>query len=261
MNKKVPIFYWKPNRPDLKSNFGDEMAVWILSRMTNAELLYVNGNQNGKLLTIGSILNHYALNGDYIWGSGINGKLLDSNGEIYFTPYVRQLNVYAVRGELTRNFLLSKNIICPEVYGDPGLLFSHLYPEYKYKPKKGKVKIFSHYHDKSYFNNNKFIIENNITIIHADWDFNRILDEVLECEFLMSTALHGLIIADSFNIPNRYLRISEHENMFKFDDYYSGTNRHNYKYGKSIKDALDLGGVDFGNYDINILLNSFPIKD
>ena len=31
---------------------------------------------------------------------------------------------------------------------------------------------------------------NKISIIHADWNFEKILNEILECEFLISTALH-----------------------------------------------------------------------
>lgn len=254
----IPYFYWRPNRPELQQNFGDEMTKWILRRVTNKKLKSVSCNYQGKLLSIGSVM-HYAKNDDYIWGTGVNGKI-KTNTNTYISNKINRLNIHAVRGEKTKQILIKHGLKCPDVFGDPGLLFSHLYPEFKAKPIKNNIKIFSHYHDKKFFESEEFNQVNKISIIHADWSFEKILNEILECEFLISTALHGLIIADSFNIPNRYMRVTESEHLLKFDDYYSGTNRHTYKYARTVNESLDMGCVERCEFNLKELIDSFPFK-
>ena len=51
------------------------------------------------------------------------------------------------------------------------------------------------------------------------------LRQIAECETVISSSLHGCIAADSLNIPNYRIKLSEHgynRNIdFKFDDYYT----------------------------------------
>ena len=46
---------------------------------------------------------------------------------------------------------------------------------------------------------------------------------ISECECIISSSLHGLIIADSFLIPNQMVHLTDklYGDGFKFDDYYS----------------------------------------
>ena len=50
-----------------------------------------------------------------------------------------------------------------------------------------------------------------------------ILYQNLSCEAIISSALHGLIAADSFFFPNRWIKLSDNlmGGDFKFNDYYS----------------------------------------
>lgn len=55
-------------------------------------------------------------------------------------------------------------------------------------------------------------------------DVLEILKQIAQCEMIVSSALHGLIVADSFGIPN--IRLVATDTMriaqnFKFLDYYS----------------------------------------
>lgn len=53
-----------------------------------------------------------------------------------------------------------------------------------------------------------------------------VLEEICSCQYIVSSSLHGLIIADSYNIPNGRIKLNELDdsNDYKFKDYYSSLN-------------------------------------
>ncbi len=60
----------------------------------------------------------------------------------------------AVRGPLTRQFLMDMGIDCPKIYGDPALLLPKLFPEFKKSenPTKEYI-IIPHHSDEHLFIN------------------------------------------------------------------------------------------------------------
>ncbi|RAZ49947.1 polysaccharide pyruvyl transferase family protein [Campylobacter hyointestinalis] len=104
--------------------------------------------------------------------------------------------------------------------GDPGLLASLLFD---FSNKKYSLGIIPHYvHLNHPLINEIYKNNTNSTIINVLEEPLSVLTKIAQCECIVSTSLHGLIIADSFNIPNQWIHISmlggEH---FKFFDYYS----------------------------------------
>jgi pyruvyltransferase len=126
----LPLYYWRQEKEKLY-NFGDCMSVKLVERILGGPVeIYKKTRLNNKkkLLAIGSIFS-FGLDGDVAWGTGINGKLLDK----HFYSF-SHIDVRAVRGPLTRDFLMTHfNINCPEIYGDPALLTSYFFPEFKRK--------------------------------------------------------------------------------------------------------------------------------
>lgn len=55
----------------------------------------------------------------------------------------------------------------------------------------------------------------------------KVLRQISECEVILSSAMHGLITADSLNIPNQWIRLSDKltGQNYKFEDYYSVYNK------------------------------------
>ena len=70
--------------------------------------------------------------------------------------------------------------------------------------------------------------------------------------------MHGLIVAEAYNIPARMLRITENEPIFKYKDYYAGTNRPNFRFATSVEEALRLGGEPPFECDLEKLYAAFP---
>ena len=62
-----------------------------------------------------------------------------------------------------------------------------------------------------------------IAIIDVRADPVAIVEQVSKCEVILSSALHGLVVADALGIPNRWLVLGDRVlgRGFKFNDYYS----------------------------------------
>ena len=71
--------------------------------------------------------------------------------------------------------------------------------------------------------------------------------QLLDCELVVSTSLHGIIFSEAFGIPARWVRDkslpSAHNDVFKFNDYLLATGRPADLYAPSMKEAVHMGGM------------------
>jgi pyruvyltransferase len=248
LSKKDNAFFWHP--PNGEPNIGDYLAFETVNYCLN--LFDKDPSQiiNGKLLSIGSVL-HFADTGDCIWGAGKNGKIDESNH--HFT----QLDVRAVRGPLTRDYLNSKNIKCPDVFGDPGILALLIYPEKMLLP-GGPTKDFVIVPQ---LNNNmeKYNEFTNLTISPRSMPAN-FIRQLLEGKKVISSSLHGLILAEAYGRDAVYYNSGSGETSFKYLDYYRGTGRDKLVATNSIREAMDTIVVGISNIEDlqQKLVSSFP---
>ena len=247
----LPLFWWKEG--DF-INFGDHISYQLVERIVGSPLKSYNkksASQPQKLLATGSIF-YFANEGDVVWGSGINGK----------RPFKKDYNfshldVRAVRGPLTRDFLKTNfDIDAPEIYGDPALLFPYLFPEFQRpaKPEKDYT-VIVHYLDAPLF---RHVQDDHLILATEPWD--KIIRAILNSKFVISSSLHGVIIAEAYGIPARLLRLSEDEPLLKFFDYYWGTGRSEVVFATSIEEALLMGGAPKIDFDPERLYHAFPFE-
>lgn len=245
----LSLYYWRAKKFE---NFGDYLSVEIVKRMIGRDVQVASlatKPQRPKLLAVGSLL-YFAREGDTLWGTGMNAKY-DKREDFSF----RSLDIRALRGPLTRQFIMENfGIDAPEVYGDPALLVPMLFPEFSLSsnPKYPFV-IIPHYSDAWMYPKEEFP---NVIYPYEPWD--EVIRKILDSEFVISSSLHGLIIAEAFGIGARWLRVSEKEPTFKFYDYYLGTNRKGVSFASSIEEALQMGAEAPFECDLDALYRAFP---
>lgn len=227
--KKIKMYYAKI------PNMGDELNKDIVEKLFGLKVARTN-YLFGKISGIGSGLGNYTLEGPlwkrilkvissvispnvYIWGTGfVQYKEHDEK------LYKKNIVFCAVRGELSKNRierLKGERLNIP--MGDAGILASYLL-EGEQIEKKYDVGIIAHYKEKDekVFKDLCEKFPNSTFIDVQDTPFN-VTRKIAECKTIISSSLHGLIIADSLHVPNAHIVVTNNllGDGFKFDDYYS----------------------------------------
>ena len=145
-------------------------------------------------------------------------------------PYAHQpLKIISVRGPRTRAKYLKEGFDCPAIYGDLGLLIRFIIHPPKNPIKKFKIGFIPHYVDQKCELMLKVEEHPNWTIIdinQADTP-KKFVKQIHECEYIISSSLHGIIISDSYNIPAYHIQLSDNVigGDWKFKDYYESVKR------------------------------------
>lgn len=249
----VNLIYFKDKSTN--GNFGDELSKFIMQQLINQDkykLVYNQPNVSINIVCIGSYI-HCAKNNSFIFGSGVRTYNNIENGHRY-----NNLNVCAVRGPLTREFLLKKGIYAPEIYGDPALLLNKFYTpvlNHKIRDKIGVVPHKSNY-DK-YLN---AIDTDKFYLINPTDKWENVINNIYSCKEIISSSLHGLICADAYNKPNVWLdEYILSEGDFKFKDYFASQNREYVKISSLQRYDPQLIYKDGNKIDLDLLVKSFPL--
>jgi pyruvyltransferase len=233
------------------SNWGDDINYHFLKHLTKREIVvYFETPIAMKLkktnyLCIGSTLNYLSTPETVVWGAGV----IDDQLDLRAVPF----RITAVRGPLSRAYLHDRGIDCPEVYGDPAMLIPYFYrPAPALLPHERRIGIVPHYEDKE-----APAIEvirrrhSEVRVLDiADYgSWTDFIDAVCACDVVFSSSLHGLIVAESYAVPNYWVEFSDKiiGKRFKFRDYYASL-------GKLKPEPLRLEACS----DLNELIESHP---
>jgi pyruvyltransferase len=218
--KKIKNLYWYKKHKGHKwifgQNFGDYLSTVIVSKVAEQKGLSISKlDGNRQFLALGSIM-HFAKDNDVVWGTGINGKI--GFEKLSF----KTLDIRAVRGRKSYDVLKQMGLEVPEIFGDPAILLPFLFPHYKWDPQKGSITLLPN------MNELKKIIKMNlkeITIVSPFLHWKKIIKTILSSELLITSSLHGMIIAECFNVPVILYQPTGGETLFKYEDYFTGTGR------------------------------------
>ncbi|MGQ1943651.1 polysaccharide pyruvyl transferase family protein [Ornithobacterium rhinotracheale] len=238
-------------------NFGDALNPVLLKYITGEDSVCIAPEfyKKENLSCIGSIL-QTANEGTIVWGSGF---LNQSNGFAFAAPKL----VKAVRGPKSMKKLHKLGVECPEVFGDPALLLSKYFnPKIEKKYKFGIIPHYINWDDKilEQYKNNPDVIVINV----MQKDPLNVVKEIISCEKILSSSLHGIIISDTYKIPSQWIKLSKDlsKDDFKFYDYAQGVGKEISPI-ELINQKLEDIIIDQHSFDINFdsdkLLNNFPI--
>ncbi len=247
---KRSLYWWDP--VDGSINVGDYLSKVIVAKILESRGTRIadKTSKKNRLLAIGSIL-HYANTDDCIWGTGRNGNI--SEGHYKFTS----LDVRAVRGPLTRDYLLKRGIACPDRFGDPALLAPWLFPRQLFEgtaPHRDYIVIPHFLTDLSKL---RLDSQHLCMPMLMPAEFIR---RIVNSSLVISSSLHGLILAEAYGVPTVFLNVWHTENILKYEDYYLGTGRKNCSSVSSIEEALAVERAsppDFTQIQRS-LLDAFP---
>ena len=214
----VALYWWRDNK-----NFGDSLSPYIVEKVSGVRAVPVSIKRPGKLCAVGSIINSRTLRSRSVfWGSGcMNAEVRFYQGHALL-PFLPSMPSFrAVRGPLTRETLLRAGYRCPRIYGDPALLLPRFHQP-KVMQKRYDIGVICHFMHKNLIH---FPEEVKLIDIERDvHDVEAFVDEVCECRRIVSSSLHGIIIAHAYGIPARQFTIPDAPLMGcvnkKFEDYY-----------------------------------------
>ena len=228
MLNKLELYFFRGNR---FFNLGDELSPFIINKLTGRQIIRVEDTYKTALFGIGSILGNIRHENQIVWGAGF----ISEGGSLKVKP-----RVTAVRGPLSSLRLSCiKNI----PVGDPALLLPDIYtpPETQALYDVG---IIPHYIDQKVIINSLKIDDiSSYTILNiATNNVCGFIDAITKCKFIVSSTLHGLIIAHAYGIPARWVEFSDNVigNGYKFFDYFLSVGIPPYRAEKLLGEALTL---------------------
>lgn len=207
------------------ANFGDELGPDILRRLGHKVVRAQP--QAAEVAVCGSILEKLTVapRGCIVAGVG------SMHGGLKPLPNIKHLDVRALRGEMTRRAWneAGKHELGDVPLGDPGILAPALYD---LAPRQAhRLGVVPHYIDSRTFPYADVVID-------VTAPPHEVIYEISKCSRILTSSLHGLIVAESLGIPA--MRLPYHKVIggdFKWVDYVTGVDgpNHGIKVGNLIK--------------------------
>ena len=237
----VRTFHWRPRAAVLGTpaelasgrfvfgNVGDSLQRHLNAALFGTRTLHAEQAEQAeqaapRLLGVGSIA-HRARAGDVIWGSGFKDQPLTLTA-----AEKAAIEVRAVRGPLTADYLSSNGVAVPPdvAFFDPGLLVAEILPDEIAACRRSSgspcgLLLVPHYKDTAVWLDRFPAAGRRLRTV--DCDLFVMLREMLAAELVVSSSLHGIILAEALGVPAVLMRPPATEPFAKFEDYYLGTGR------------------------------------
>ena len=278
----VSLYYWND-----MPNFGDQLNVDVCRSLFGVNPVWEKPKRCDAIF-IGSVLEKFIYRRDAwtvdalwvkyarsrvsVWGSGFIRDEERANERLS-----RRVKIHAVRGlrTLERMRKMTGAALENVVLGDPGLFASKIYPSGDGKiyvcgiiPHHAEVASVSRSAEVvSYERESGFLHPSTVAALPLYARLTRAIPEVViinpesspavvvrnisRCATILSSAMHGLIVSDSFGIPN--IRISASDLVvrgdYKFKDYYSVFKQDRYR-------VIDIG-AELPSHLLDVVKNGY----
>lgn len=203
-----------------RANIGDSMNPWMVQQVAGRTLPYANPRETRgpNLLAIGSIL-QFCNDDSAIWGSGF----IRRDSKVRYKPR----SIHGVRGPLTLERLKHLGIEADVAFFDAAILASR-YIAPSAPASEDRIGIIMHYADDHLFETSALARHRHAVKISVETDdIHHFAAEISRCHVIVSTSLHGIILAEAFGRPALWASCGDNVigKGFKFRDYYAATGR------------------------------------
>jgi len=217
---KIPLA-WAGSTSEMNYlNLGDALSPVMVALCTSMDVMRVpSASANPRLAAVGTI-GHGMRGGEvWFWGTGCSPYLNPAAKkpivkEPFHPPAETKFHVYATRGPVSGRLLNGDKPV--GAFGDPVWLLPRFYkPKIEKKWKLGVILHLSELSDRAFEAHPRDALKrydipaeladqvkliNTVTEISPKAMQERI-DEILSCERIVSTSLHGMVYAESYGIP------------------------------------------------------------
>ncbi len=226
MKKKQKMWWWKAGgwwwKNKVDENFGDYLGPYLYEKITgnNVEFCEPEKTSENVLITVGSVM-QYSKENVELWGTGI----IDTEREVEIPN-----KVHSVRGPISRKVMRDMGVLCPEIFGDPALILPKVYSSKSIKKYKISIipNLVEYDETKEYF---KDLSDFNIISLRVDGknktkSVEDIIDSICQSEKILSSSLHGIIVAHAYGIPATWAKLTDKMagDGNKYHDYYNSIN-------------------------------------
>ena len=216
----VPLSWVATTNEHPYANLGDALSAVIVSAIAGYPARRVGfDNPSERMVAVGTI-GHAQKNGTlHFWGAGLDATLnpVDRSLNRYTRPPNTEFLIHAVRGRQTANVLREQGITVPDVFGDPVWFLPRVMPmghvrkthelgvvlhisELESADPQATVKqIFQRYSIPASLAGSVRLI-NTYTAPNFN-AFEAKVEEIASCRRIVSTSLHGMVIAEAYGIP------------------------------------------------------------
>lgn len=211
MGNRIDAYWWN-HIP----NAGDEVTPFLLKALGFTPVH--TRKDRAEVIVCGSVLQKIPPEfTGCILGAGLLNRAT--------LPVLPRAQILAVRGEYTREAL---GISGPLTLGDPGLLVSRYLPG---RPTpRYRLGVLPHFREKDHptLRQLRERYPGEVLFIDIQRGIRRVIRQILTCDVVLSSSLHGLVFADAYGIPSAWFTTQENlsgDGRFKYHDYYSAFKR------------------------------------
>jgi len=201
---RVPV-WWHVGRP----NFGDDINPFFFEKVCGRGVRFAADRRRLHILGVGSIL-EMANAWSIVCGSGFLTRPR--------RPPPLPAELVAVRGEFSRAAFDHADDV---LVGDPLVLVDAIVAPVE---KRHSVGLIPHVRSIDEWRSRN---KRGIHLVDPAGDPWEVVRDIASCDVVLSQSLHGLIIADTFGVPNVWVAPTDAMTggPFKFEDYFSTLDR------------------------------------
>lgn len=204
-----PRTWW--HRGHSASAVGDILGPWIVDQITGIPPKWCRRDQG--LLVGGNTLS-MATGEQEVWGSGILQR-----GDTV-SP---EATIKSVRGPLSYAAVTSSGGRCAGVFGDPAMLLPTFIPR---RRKEARFEVGLIRHERHLADDVAMQHVKDISLVGSGVEvIKRVINEIQECESVLSTSVYGVMIANAYGIPARWCVAGNRNSQYsgdrtEFEDYF-----------------------------------------